>query len=52
MSLNILFLSLLDFDSLNERNIYTDLLSEFKKNGHNISIISPVELKKKKVTQA
>lgn len=50
MSLNILFLSLLDFDNLDERNIYTDLLLEFKKNGHNLSIISPVERKNNKVT--
>lgn len=29
--MNVLFLSLLDFNSLKERNIYTDLLREFAK---------------------
>ncbi|MGF2164894.1 glycosyltransferase family 4 protein [Enterococcus avium] len=43
MKLNVLFLSLLDFTSLKESNIYTDLLSEFVKNGHHVSIISPIE---------
>lgn len=46
MSLNVLFLTLLDFENLEESNIYTDLLSEFVKNKHNVSIISPVEKKK------
>ncbi len=46
MPLNILFLTLLDFQSLEESNIYTDLMSEFVKNNHNVSIISPVERKK------
>lgn len=41
--MNVLFLSLLDFDSLNERNIYTDLLREFVKGGHNLYVISPAE---------
>ncbi len=41
--MNILFLTLLGFDSLNERNIYTDLLREFVKNGHSVYSVSPVE---------
>lgn len=41
--MNILFLTLLDFESLNERNIYTDLLREFQHRGHSICAISPVE---------
>lgn len=45
--MNILFLSLLDFDSLKESNIYTDLLEEFVKNGHKVSIISPIEKRNK-----
>lgn len=48
MPLNILFITLLDFDSLADRNIYTDLMSEFFDHGHNISIISPTERKKEK----
>lgn len=41
--MKILFLSLLDFDSLEDRNIYTDLLREFVKHGHSVCVISPVE---------
>ena len=41
--MNVLFLTLVQFDSLNERNIYTDLLREFVKNGHRVYAISPVE---------
>ena len=41
--MNLLFLTLLDFNSYNERNIYCDLLREFKKNGHNVYCISPTE---------
>ena len=45
----ILFLTLLDFYSLEERNIYTDLMSEFVDHGHQVYIISPVEKKNWKV---
>ena len=41
--MNVLFLTLISFDSLSERNIYTDLLREFSKNGHLIYAISPAE---------
>lgn len=41
--MNVLFLSLLDFNSFNERNIYSDLLREFIKNSHNVYCVSPVE---------
>ena len=41
--MNILFLTLLRFESIQERNIYTDLLREFIKHGHRIYAISPVE---------
>lgn len=41
--MNVLFLSLLDFDDINQSNIYTDLLCEFVKNGHFVYAISPVE---------
>lgn len=49
--MNVLFLTLLDFDSLDERNIYTDLLREFAKHGHNLFVISPVEKRKKQETR-
>ena len=41
--MRLLFLSLLDFSSFEERNIYTDLLREFIKNGHEVYCISPAE---------
>ena len=44
--MKVLFLTLLDFDSLQEQNIYTDLLREFVKNGHKVCVISPVEKRK------
>lgn len=41
--MNILFLTLLDFQNLKENNIYTDLLRCFLTQGHNVSVISPKE---------
>lgn len=41
--MKVLFLTLLDFKSITEHNIYTDLLREFVKNGHSVYAISPVE---------
>lgn len=49
--MNVLFLTLLDFDSLDDRNIYTDLLREFAKHGHNLFVISPVERRKNQETK-
>lgn len=48
--MNILFLTLLDFESINEKNIYTDLLREFVKHEHSVYIISPVEKRKGEYT--
>lgn len=48
--MKLLFLTLLDFKSIEERNIYTDLLREFRKNGHEVYVISPVERKQKQKT--
>lgn len=48
--MNVLFLTLLSFDSLQERNIYTDLLREFIKGGHQVFAISPVEKRQKQTT--
>ncbi len=45
--MNVLFLTLYDFESLQESGIYTDLLREFVRNGHSIYAISPVEKRKK-----
>ncbi len=48
--MNILFLTLLEFESIKERNLYTDLLREFEKNGHRIFVVSPIERKHKQKT--
>ena len=48
--MNILFLTLVSFESLQERNIYTDLLREFVKNGHQVYAISPTERKQNQET--
>lgn len=48
--MNVLFLTLLDFESLQDRNIYTDLLREFIGNGHSVYAVSPVEKRKNQET--
>lgn len=41
--MNILFLTLVGINSLSEKGIYTDLLREFTKDGHNVFVVSPTE---------
>lgn len=41
--MNILFLTIVEFKDINDRGIYTDLLREFYRQGHNIYIVSPIE---------
>lgn len=41
--MNILFISLADFSSVEENGIYTDLLRCMRDEGHNVYAISPVE---------
>lgn len=41
--MNIIFLTIIRIESLEEKNLYTDLMQEFVNNGHNVYIISPVE---------
>lgn len=41
--MNVLFLTLVNFDTIQKRNIYTDLLREFIKNGDKVFVVSPVE---------
>lgn len=48
--MNILFLTLLDFNTLAEKNIYTDLLRQFAKSGHNTVVVSPRERRLKEET--
>lgn len=48
--MNILFLSLTSYNSLNEHNIYTDLLREFTKNGHTVYGVCPTQKRFKQPT--
>lgn len=48
--MNVLFLTLLDFKSIEERGIYTDLMREFVKDQHKVYIISPTEKRKQQPT--
>lgn len=48
--MKVLFLTLLSFNSVQERGLYTDLLREFVKNGHQLYVISPVEKREHKET--
>lgn len=49
--MNILFLTLIDFDNIDDRGIYQDLLREFAKHGHKVFVVSPVEKRKKQNTR-
>ncbi|MBU2494621.1 MAG: glycosyltransferase family 4 protein [Bacteroidetes bacterium] len=46
--MNILFLTLVISDDINERGIYNDLMRKFRDEGHNVFIISPNERRLKK----
>lgn len=41
--MNILFLTLVNISSLEERGIYQDLLLKFVREGHSVTIVTPVE---------
>lgn len=41
--MRVLFMSLMQIQNINDRNLYADLLREFKDNGHEVYIVSPVE---------
>lgn len=45
--MNVLFLSVMDMVSIDESNIYTDLIREFVNHGHHVDIISPIEKRSK-----
>lgn len=45
--MNIIFLTLVDINSLEERGIYQDLLRKFRDEGHHVTVVSPVERRKK-----
>jgi glycosyltransferase involved in cell wall biosynthesis len=48
--MNVLFLTLIDFETIQYNNIYTDLMREFVKNNHKVYIISPTEKRKQQNT--
>lgn len=41
--MNVLFLSLMGYNSIKNRDIYTDLLREFITQGHHVYVVSPAE---------
>jgi hypothetical protein len=49
--MNILFLTLIDFSAIDENGIYTDLMREFVKAGHDLYIISPTKKRKNEPTR-
>lgn len=49
--MNVLFLTLLDFSTIEENGIYTDLMREFVKDKHDLYIISPTEKRKNEPTR-
>lgn len=48
--MKVLFLTLLEFNSIEDHTIYTDLLREFRNNDHEVYIISPIERRHKEET--
>lgn len=49
--MNVLFLTLLDFSTIDESGLYTDLMREFVKDNHKVYIISPTEKRKQQPTR-
>lgn len=45
--MNILFLTLIEIDTVEQRGLYHDLLREFRDKGHNLTIVSPLERRRK-----
>lgn len=45
--MNVIFLTLVEINSVEERGIYQDLLRKFRDEGHKVTIVTPVERRKK-----
>lgn len=45
--MNVLFLTLVEINSVEERGIYQDLLRKFRDEGHDVTIVTPVERRRK-----
>ena len=48
--INVLFLTLVGFETLHVSGLYSDLLREFTKNGHHVCVVSPIERRQNKET--
>lgn len=48
--MKILFITLIGFDNIYERGIYSDLMRCFVENGHNVTIVAPIERRFNKKT--
>ncbi|MDM1042811.1 MULTISPECIES: glycosyltransferase family 4 protein [Empedobacter] len=48
--MNIIFLTLVEINSIEERGIYQDLLRKFRDEGHDVTIVTPVERRKRIAT--
>jgi len=48
--MNLIFLTLVEINSIEERGIYQDLLRKFRDEGHDITIVTPVERRRKTPT--
>jgi len=44
--MNVLFLTLVEIKSIEDRGIYQDLLRQFRNEGHSLTIVTPVERRK------
>lgn len=49
--MNILFLTIVQFDSIEAHSIYADLLRSFRNNGHEVYVLTPYEKKTGKKTE-
>ena len=48
--MNVLFLTMVKINTLDERGIYTDLLRKFRSEGHNVYVVTPFERRENKKT--
>lgn len=48
--MKILFLTLVKIDTIENQGIYTDLLRKFRNNGHDVTIVCPIERKYRRKT--
>ena len=44
--MNVLFVTLVGINSIEDRGIYQDLLRQFRNKGHDVTIVTPVERRK------